>query len=145
MKSSFPNVCQNTNRMEPICIHIAAFALGGTCKKSGFNDPVDKLLFEVKYLRAKDCSDSFTALSTCFDYLNAYHYQANLETIGSGRYPGLIVPTTIVWFTDGQDNSRYSPGNFLVQKKVRFTFPFEVPLLVKNACHINSSKALTHC
>ncbi|KAJ3071558.1 Integrator complex subunit 6 [Podochytrium sp. JEL0797] len=68
---------------------------------AGLNDTIPQLLTELKNLQATDISNPGQAFNAAFDYLNAYRFQAGLETIGKGRYFASIESTVIMWFTDG--------------------------------------------
>ncbi|KAJ3415374.1 Integrator complex subunit 6 [Chytridiales sp. JEL 0842] len=96
--------------------------------KAGFNDSPETLLSELKNLQAFDVSNAGRALQTVFDYLNAYRYRNDLETIGGGRFVGVNEPTVIFWFTDGLNFSSFDQGI------PRVTEELEISGLRTNGC-----------
>ncbi|KAJ3026335.1 UNVERIFIED_CONTAM: Integrator complex subunit 6 [Siphonaria sp. JEL0065] len=110
------------------------------CAKSGIehffqaaiHDSIPQLLKELKTLTATDISNPGQAFNAAFDYLNAYRYQAGLETHGKGRYFTGIESTVIMWFTDGGNLSFIDHGTnkCIVQNR-----PLPLPLPWPILCH----------
>jgi hypothetical protein len=100
------------------------------CIKSNFNQSPKHLLNELKMLKAHDLSTAGQAFSTLFDFLNAYRYTNELETIGQvfsyflhqGSYIGTMEDTFIFWFTDG-GLFFHSDGPDLISNTVRTISP----------------------
>ncbi|KAG0242766.1 hypothetical protein B0O80DRAFT_460546 [Mortierella sp. GBAus27b] len=74
---------------------------GTACIKSSLKDSLPHLIKELKVLKAEDMSNPGASLSTIFDVLNVYRVNHGLDTPASGRFPGTIEPSVILWFTDG--------------------------------------------
>ncbi|KAF9356670.1 Integrator complex subunit 6 [Mortierella sp. NVP85] len=84
---------------------------GPGCIKSSLKDPIPHLVKELKVLKAEDMSNPGASLSTIFDVLNVYRVYHGIDTPASGRFPGTIEPSVILWFTDGGRQS--SPAGVL--------------------------------
>ncbi|KAI8612252.1 hypothetical protein BC830DRAFT_1171237 [Chytriomyces sp. MP71] len=92
------------------------------CLKAGINDTIPSLLNELKSLSATDMSNPGQAFHAAFEYINAYRFQAGLETLGKGRYLNNIEPTLFLWFTDGGNFSvvdRGGSGRCFVNNKLQ--------------------------
>ncbi|ORY99523.1 hypothetical protein BCR41DRAFT_364030 [Lobosporangium transversale] len=87
---------------------LVTYEEGPGCVKSSLKDPLSHLIKELKVLKANDISNPGSSLSTIFDLLNVYRIYHGIDTPGSGRFPGTIEPTIILWFTDGGKQSSAS-------------------------------------
>ncbi|KAJ3296139.1 Integrator complex subunit 6 [Blyttiomyces sp. JEL0837] len=58
------------------------------------------------------------ALYLAFDYINAYRFSIGLETVGAGRFPAMIDPTVIMWFTDAGALTTFENGKCTVTEKL---------------------------
>ncbi|KAF9098075.1 Integrator complex subunit 6 [Mortierella sp. AD031] len=105
------------------------------CVKSSLKEPLPHLIKELKVLKAQDMSNPGSSLSTIFNILNAYRVHHNLDTPASGRFPGTIEPTIIMWFTDG--GRQASPQGIL--DRVRQTVCFKVVVYILNIPGITSA------
>ncbi|KAG0056623.1 Integrator complex subunit 6 [Gryganskiella cystojenkinii] len=105
-KSGIEHLIKHLPQVKPIDKHNDKYMLvtyddGMACIKSSLKDPLSHLVKELKLLRANDLSNPGASLSTIFDFLNAYRVHNGLDTPATGRFPGTIEPTIILWFTDG--------------------------------------------
>ncbi|KAI1315117.1 Integrator complex subunit 6 [Mortierella claussenii] len=80
---------------------LVTYGDGAGCIKSSLKDPLPHLIKELKVLKANDVSNPGSSLSTIFDLLNVYRVYHGIDTPASGRFPGTIEPSIILWFTDG--------------------------------------------
>ncbi|KAF9112977.1 Integrator complex subunit 6 [Mortierella sp. AM989] len=115
-KSGIEHLVKHLPHVKPAEKHNDKFMLvsyeeGTACVKSSFKDPLPHLIKELKVLKANDMSNPGSSLSTIFDLLNVYRVYHGIDTPASGRFPGTIEPSIILWFTDGGRQS--SPAGTL--------------------------------
>ncbi|KAF9924269.1 Integrator complex subunit 6-like [Linnemannia zychae] len=115
-KSGIEHLVKHLPQVKPAERHNDKYMLvtydeGTACIKSSLKEPLPHLIKELKVLKAQDMSNPGSSLSTTFDILNAYRVHHNLDTPASGRFPGTIEPTIVMWFTDGGRQS--SPAGIL--------------------------------
>ncbi|GJJ75105.1 hypothetical protein EMPS_07463 [Entomortierella parvispora] len=105
-KSGIEHLIKHLPQVKPVDKHNDKYMLvtyddGLGCIKSTLKDPLSSLLKELKMLKANDLSNPGASLSTIFDFLNAHRVHNGLDTPATGRFPGTIEPSIILWFTDG--------------------------------------------
>ncbi|KAF9201596.1 Integrator complex subunit 6, partial [Haplosporangium sp. Z 27] len=105
-KSGIEHLVKHLPHVKPAEKHNDKFMLvsyeeGLQCVKSSLKDPLPHLIKELKVLKANDMSNPGSSLSTIFDLLNVYRVYHGIDTPASGRFPGTIEPSIILWFTDG--------------------------------------------
>ncbi|KAF9174652.1 Integrator complex subunit 6-like, partial [Mortierella sp. AD011] len=115
-KSGIEHLIKHLPHVKPAEKHNDKFMLvsyeeGAACVKSSLKDPLPHLIKELKILKANDMSNPGSSLSTIFDLLNVYRVYHGIDTPASGRFPGTIEPSIILWFTDGGRQS--SPSGTL--------------------------------
>ncbi|KAI8601354.1 hypothetical protein EDD21DRAFT_374691 [Dissophora ornata] len=115
-KSGIEHLAKHLPHVKPAEKHNDKFMLvtyeeGPGCVKSSLKDPLVHLIKELKVLKACDMSNPGASLSTIFDLLNVHRVHHGLDTPASGRFPGTIEPSIILWFTDGGRQS--SPQGIL--------------------------------
>ncbi|CAG8473861.1 8104_t:CDS:10 [Paraglomus occultum] len=71
--------------------------------KSSLKDGSEKLLAQLKMLKAQDMSNPAAAFATALEILDAYRISMDMDTICRGRYPAPVNNSLILWFTDGGD------------------------------------------
>ncbi|KAK3840240.1 MAG: hypothetical protein JOS17DRAFT_11581 [Linnemannia elongata] len=115
-KSGIEHLVKHLPQVKPAERHndkymLVTYEEGTGCVKSSLKEPLPHLIKELKVLKAQDMSNPGSSLSTVFDILNAYRVHHNIDTPASGRFPGTIEPSIIMWFTDGGRQS--SPAGIL--------------------------------
>ncbi|CAG8507865.1 1621_t:CDS:10 [Paraglomus brasilianum] len=71
--------------------------------KSSLKDGSEKLLAQLKMLKAQDMSNPAAAFAAALEILDAYRLSMGMDTICRGRYPAPVNNSLILWFTDGGD------------------------------------------
>ncbi|KAG0295580.1 Integrator complex subunit 6 [Linnemannia gamsii] len=115
-KSGIEHLVKHLPQVKPAERHndkymLVTYEEGSGCVKSSLKEPLPHLIKELKVLKAQDMSNPGSSLSTIFDILNAYRVHHNIDTPASGRFPGTIEPSIVMWFTDGGRQS--SPAGIL--------------------------------
>ena len=94
---------------------LVSYEDGYTGIKAGWGATAAQFTAELAKLRATDLSRTGPALKACFELLNLYRLQKNIDTYGQGRLPWMAEPAAVVHFTDGTLNPRLdTPIVFLV-------------------------------
>ncbi|KAF9946900.1 Integrator complex subunit 6 [Mortierella alpina] len=111
-KSGIEHLIKHLPHVKPADKHNDKFMLvtyeeGPAGIKSSLKDPLPHLIKELKVLKANDMSNPAAALATILDVLNAYRVYHGTDTAASGRFPGSIEPSVILWFTDGGRTSSH--------------------------------------